>query len=79
MVLAHILDLYWIVRPTVFSYALDAEETPAVLGFLWLDAAAILGPLLIMLGFVIRQITTTQLVPAHDAWIGDALEHKNYV
>ncbi len=79
MVVAHAVDLYWIVRPSVFSYAQDAAETPAVLGTLWVDLAAILGALLLMLGFVIRQITTTQLVPAHDAWIGDALEHKNYV
>jgi hypothetical protein len=79
MVLIHAADLYWVVRPAVYSYNQEAETTPAVLSTLWLDLIAVLGALALMLGFVLRQITRNQLVPAHDAWINDSLEHKNYV
>jgi hypothetical protein len=68
---AYSLDLYFIVRPMVHG-ALPWEN-------LWLDVMGLVGPLGIFLGFVVRKVCSTPLIPLKDPRLHEVLEHTNYV
>jgi len=66
----HVIDTYWVVRPTVKG----VEAT-----FTWLDAVGVLGPILVFLGLLIWKIASAPLVPVNDPRMNEAMRHKNYV
>jgi len=69
----NIVDMYWIVRPTV--EAVDGGEV----GFMWLDVAAVLAPVCLFFGLLVRRIASNPLAPMHDPRMDEGVEHKNYV
>lgn len=68
---AYGLDLYFMVRPMV--HGVPAGENA------WLDLLGMVGPVGIFLGFVVRKVCSTPLVPIKDPRLHEVLEHKNYV
>jgi len=66
----HMLDVHWVVRPTVQG----VESTMT-----WLDVAGALGPVLVFLGFVVRKLASAPLIPVNDPRLAEAMVHKNYV
>jgi len=74
--LAHIMDMFWIVRPMV--YAGDAGPGPGAQGVV-LDVVAILGCVLIFAGYLVQKVAGGQLVAVFDPFMHEGLEHKNYV
>jgi hypothetical protein len=74
--LAHLIDIFWIVRPT--AYAGNTTD-PMGLGGLWIDVAALVGVLGVFGFLVMRKVTSGPLVAVNDPWINEAMEHKNYV
>lgn len=78
MIVMHILDLYWIVRPTV-DLARTMTTTPNIAGGLWIDAAGIIGVVALYAGLLARKVGSGPLVPLHDPRLAQALKHKNYV
>jgi hypothetical protein len=80
MIVLHVADIYWIVRPAVQFLAPGQVPTFADIGpGLWLDAAGILGVMLLWGGLLIRTIIRAPLVPLHDPRMPEALHHRNYV
>lgn len=69
LILMHIIDIYWMVRP-------QAHDAPA---FTWLDVVGIAGPLLFFFGALLRRIGSGPLVGVNDPRLDEALHHKNYV
>jgi hypothetical protein len=80
MLVMHVADIYWIVRPAV--QFVEPGHTPVFADIakgLWIDLAGILGVMLVWGGLLVRMIVRTPLVPLHDPRIGEALRHRNYV
>lgn len=75
-ILAHLVDLFWIIRPVVYSQNL---EDPVGVSGLWIDVAGIVGALGVFGFLVVRKISSGPLVAVNDPWIDEAMEHKNYV
>jgi len=73
---AHLIDLFWMIRPVV--YAGHPEDLIGVSAW-WIDAAGIVGPLGVFGFLVMRRILSCPLVAVNDAWIGEGMQHKNYV
>lgn len=73
---AHVLDIFWIVRP--MAYAENPAESPGW-GGAPLDVIAILGCILIFVGYLIQKVASGPLVAVHDPYMHEGLEHKNYV
>jgi len=74
--IVHFADIYYVVRPMVG--AADAAPLPA-LSRIWVDLIAIGGVFAILVGYVALKVPRSALVAANDPWIGESLEHKNYV
>ena len=67
LLVVHVLDMLWYVR----------AEAGASLYFI--DLVAVAGPILLFLGFLIRQVASGPLIAVADPRMDEALEHKNYV
>ena len=74
--LAHVLDLYWVVRPMV--YAANPSPPPVTQG-MWLDVVGIVGVLAVFAGYLCWKIPSVSLVPLRDPYMHEAMEHRNYV
>lgn len=77
MLLMHIIDIFWIVRPAV-------HVGPGVTDHigrngLFIDIAAIVGVGALFAGLLVRRIVSGPLIPLRDPRLGEALHHKNYV
>lgn len=66
----HVMDLYFVIRPEAGEFK---QST------LWLEIVGIAGPILVLAGMFIRQLSKNPLVAVHDPRLSEALEHKNYV
>lgn len=77
MIAITVADMIWIVRPMVYVGE-HAAENPG-LGWIWLDAAGIVGALCIWGFFLVRAVGASPLVPLKDPMLHEALGHKNYV
>jgi MFS family permease len=73
----HVLDLYWVLRPSAYIGSMLGESGGAV-GLL-VDTAGIAGPFGLYLGTLVRRVVSGPLVPLHDPRLGEAIHHKNYV
>lgn len=76
-ILAHIVDLFWIVRPVVYAGAPGDDKVGV--GGLWIDAACIIGVLAIFGSLIVRKIRSGILVAVNDPRMEEAMTHKNYV
>ncbi|HRJ48890.1 MAG: hypothetical protein KF787_05535 [Phycisphaeraceae bacterium] len=76
-ILAHVADVFWIVRPSVYASG-DFVDKIGV-GGLWVDVVAIGGVMAVFAALVIRKVTSGVLVAVNDPYMDQALEHKNYV
>lgn len=73
----HVLDVYWILRPAVYTgNLLELHETP--IGYV-VDLVAIAGVIALFAGFLMKQVARGPLVPLHDPRLPEALHHRNYV
>lgn len=70
ILLMHLVDLYFVVRPEAGQF--DQK-------IVWIDIVGVLGPVLLFVGALARQIGRGPLVPLKDPRLHEALEHKNYV
>ncbi|MCB9837780.1 MAG: hypothetical protein H6813_00435 [Phycisphaeraceae bacterium] len=73
LMLFFILDIYFVVRPE----ARVGDDGGAL--FTWLDAVGILGPILLFLGFLIRRIASSPLIPVNDPRLAESVGHKNFI
>lgn len=73
ILLGQILDTWWMVRPEVVT---PEGNRP---GFHWIDIVGIAGPLMILLGFYVRNIISGPLIPLNDPRQPQALKHVNNV
>lgn len=77
MLLMHVLDVFWIVRPMVYaSTPADASASGVAV---WLDIVAISGIVALYAGLLVRKVASGVLVPLNDPRQDEALAHKNYV
>lgn len=74
----HIVDIYWILRPAVYTSGLLGDE-PGITTSLLVDVVGVGGPLLLFAGFLVRQIGAGPLAALRDPRLHEALEHRNYV
>lgn len=78
MFLMHVLDIYWILRPSVDTGA-DVEAAFGPM-YILTDAVSILAPIGVYVGwYMLKQMAARPVVALHDPRIGEALAHKNYV
>ncbi len=70
LLVLHLVDLYFVVRPQAGDF------NPSLA---WVDVLGVLGPVLVFVGVLARQIARGPLVAVKDPRLGEALEHKNYV
>jgi hypothetical protein len=74
LIAMHLCDLYWAVRPEA-----RVEGGAVTLGPRVLDVLAILSPVVVFVGFLIRRVATGPLIPLKDPRLHEGLGHKNYV
>lgn len=72
--LVHILDMFWIIRPMVYSNVEGPGNSA-----LALDVVAILGAVLVFAGYMVMRVGGSTLVAVNDPYMHETLEHKNYV
>lgn len=72
MLIMHVADMYWNIRPEVKPYSIAASVS-------WIDILGVGGPLLIFAGLLIRKVASSTLLPLNDPRTTEALDHKNYV
>lgn len=75
-IIIHILDIYWIVRPMVYSHMPDAPHGPLVA---LVDVLGIVGVMAIFAGYLVIKIPSSTLIGIGDPYLPEGLEHKNYV
>lgn len=73
-----VLDLYWIVRPMVYS-DMTVHTDPVKLSRVWLDVLGIVGPLGIIFGLLAWKVGSGPLMALRDPRLPEGLHHKNYV
>lgn len=71
MLFMHAIDLYYMVRPVIKTVPLGER--------LHLDIIGIAGPVLLMMGLILRRVAAHPLIPLKDPRLHEAIEHKNYV
>ncbi len=74
MLVMHAVDLIYMVRPVI-----EKGGGPKLGAMAWIDVAGILGPVCLLLGFLVMRIGSTPLVPLKDPRLHEVLTHKNYV
>jgi len=73
----HVMDMYWILRPAVYTGPLlEGQETPA--GYV-VDVLAIGGAVALFAGMLMKRVASGPLVPTHDPRLPEALHHRNYI
>ncbi|GMV26493.1 MAG: membrane protein [Phycisphaerae bacterium] len=78
-ILMHLVDIFWIVRPMVYSGQPGHTTDTIGLGGLWVDVVAIGGVVAVFAALVIRKVASGPLVAVNDPYMNQSLEHKNYV
>jgi hypothetical protein len=73
--LAHLADMYWLIRPMPFTPATGATGNGSPL----VDILAIGGVVIVFAGLLIRQITSGPLVAVNEPYLDEGLAHHNYV
>ncbi|MEO0511923.1 MAG: hypothetical protein AAF108_03395 [Planctomycetota bacterium] len=76
LLLVHLLDTTWVVRPMIY---LKSEAPDPGLAGMWIDIAGTGGVVCVYLGFLIRRVFSVPLVAFNDPRIARGLGHKNYV
>lgn len=80
--IAHVADMYWIIRPMVYMPEVSPDGPvatgPGVIAG-YLDALMIAGVLAVFVGLVVRKVASGPLVAVRDPYMAESLEHKNYV
>ena len=69
LIVVHLMDVFWMVRPEVKGVGPGA----------WVDFTGVLGPVLIMIGLYVRKVVSGPLVPLNDPRLPEALSHRNNV
>ena len=73
-ILLEVLDMYWIVRPTVYGEGAGPGAAALIV-----DVLGIVGVLAVFAGYLVRKIPQATLVALNDPRMEEALGHKNYV
>lgn len=76
LLLMHVLDMVWIVRPMAY---LKTDAVDPGVSAIWLDIAGIAGVICLYTGFLIRRIYSVPLVAYNDPRLARGIAHKNYV
>jgi hypothetical protein len=71
----HTLDIYWIVRPMVYS----GGEVPTGPIVMLTDFAGMVAPVLILAGYLVKRIGSSPLVGVGDPYMAESISHANYV
>lgn len=82
MLLMHVIDMYWVIRPAVYAAAEPNAAPPPGSGYtsvLIADAPAILGVWGLYLFFVVRAVASGPLTALRDPRMHEAMNHRNYV
>jgi hypothetical protein len=69
LMLMRLVDLFWIIGPT---------GRPEHFGLHWLDIAAPVGVTGVWLAFYLRQLMDRTMLPVHDPYFSEALEHGGH-
>lgn len=77
LLLAHIIDMVWIIKPMVVA-GVEGAAAPGI-GTIWLDIAGVVGVFGVFGFFLIRKMASAPLVPIKDPRLVYSMEHKNYV
>lgn len=77
MILMHVMDIFWIVRPMVYANVPTAQTPSGIT--IWLDVVAITGVFAIYAALLIRKVASGVLIPLNDPRQDEALAHTNYV
>lgn len=78
LLVMHLLDIYWIIRPAVDLGSTAAHPTFEARSLAF-EAAGIIGVLSVFMGVLVRRIAAGPLVPIKDPRLAEALRHKNFV
>ena len=70
--LMHVFDVVYHIKPTFYPAGVATAN-------LWLDVAAIIGPVGVFLGLMVRKLGSAPIVPIGDPRLHEALHHKNPV
>jgi hypothetical protein len=73
LVVAHLLDLFWFVRPQVYAEGYE----PVFFGLI--DVVAMLGPVLVFAGLFVLRLASAPVAPVNDPRLDEAIVHKNYI
>ncbi|MBL8747354.1 MAG: quinol:cytochrome C oxidoreductase [Phycisphaerae bacterium] len=74
LIVMHLFDLYWAIRPEA---KIEGQDT--ILGPSPIDVIAVVAPVLVFIGFLIRKVGSGPLIPLKDPRLPEGLAHKNYV
>ncbi|MBX3352861.1 MAG: hypothetical protein KF684_07985 [Phycisphaeraceae bacterium] len=79
----HMVEIFWIVRPQMTPPVAEGAERVIFYGgplkLSWLDFVGPVGPVLLLVGLVLRRIATGPLIPIKDPRLTWSLSHKNYI
>lgn len=75
LIVAHVLDMVWIIKPMVGAGEGHTFEPMSW----WVDVAAVLGVFGVIGFFLLKKVGSAALVPMKDPRLEHALEHHNYV
>lgn len=80
MLVMTVADMYWIIRPMVYTPGVVAKglEDPGVIGYL-LDAAGVLGVVGVWGFLFTRRLESGPLLPIKDPMLHESMKHHNYV
>ena len=68
MLVMQCVDIFWVVRPTVFF----GEGAAGQLHLSWVDFAGVLGPVLLFFGLLLRRVGSVPLVCLKDPRLAEA-------
>lgn len=79
----HVVEIFWIVRPQMTPAIAEGAERVMYYGgplkMTWLDLVGPVGPILLIVGLVLRRISSGPLIPIRDPRLSWSLSHKNYI
>lgn len=76
MIFMHVVDLYWIIRP---SLGMTLDHPVGFTQGLWIDIAGIGGVICLYTGVLLWRLTKAPLVNVMEPRMPEALKHKNYI
>lgn len=74
-ILAHLADMFWIVRPMPFTHGTGGEGSGSPI----VDVLCIGGIVVLFAGLLIRQISSGPLLAVKEPYLDEGLAHQNYV